>query len=1020
MIELSLEGQEWHLGNGLRLDTREIFARLASGDIDKSLLCWSEEVADKQSVSSRFRLVGSYGILKVIGEGAFGRVYIAFDTSKNPEGKKDRLVALKAPTENLLLHYAQSAQRPEQREEAILWARLNIGELFSKEAFLTGSLSTCPSVVSVLDHSISFPYIVLEYCNGGSLTQRMSLFYDAETIYKWAYQISFALDIAHSLEPRNLVHRDLKPGNILLHNGNLKISDFGTSQLVAQTQSLQSLQFGYTPAYAAPEAFDGKAYPATDVWSLGVILYQVVSARLPFAGETPFQLMKTIVSDNPVSLHDVPGIGLDDEAYSLIEACLNKSPSARPSARDCAILFGRLSGLTIDQQGKEWEEIAEQKRKLEEEQVALKTEQERIELEHKKQEEIFRKKREQEKETSRRLYAIQREQVKWEIERKKQEHEFKKKQLELEKLHQATQEHKVVLAEKRQVTRRLHAIKEEQENWEIERKKQEHEYKKKQLELERLHQVTQEHQVVLHGEEKNKREQRKKKEKRNYFLRLTLLILVPVFVGLLLWFGSQKNRNYEIKVKEYLGEMKQSFDEIRSSRVKPEQELYFWQDFLQKFERDYGLSEEDNQIRAKVIERQVTLRAQELIRKDKEAQHKAQQVNAMKLRFEQILTEPKSFEKKLVAWKEFLLKHKDYLDQETRSAAKKEIEKLQEKERLAQEEKISTKEEKNVSKEEEILDKEEKAEKKKWENILIQMSEEYEKLEKKDNILRNDWKSYLLKYKTDNPHSKKDNLLRRKAIKYWRALGKVAKIEGFKYLGRRVFKESRAKNYVDEYQQTKTGIEFVLVKGREYSMGSEEYFDEKPMHKVRVQDFLLAKYEVTQGQWRSVMGNNPAGFKKGDWYPVEKVNWEDSQKFCRKLGLRLPSEAEWEYACRGGNKGKFCFGDDNTKFVEYGWCNKNSGNSSHPVGKKKPNLYGLYDMHGNVWEWCEDVYSSYEKTPQDGSPYTGYGMGRIKRGGSWSYNSDWCRSAKRFRFDPEYRYSNLGFRPAKSLKPSKN
>ncbi|MEK7450052.1 MAG: formylglycine-generating enzyme family protein [Planctomycetota bacterium] len=139
--------------------------------------------------------------------------------------------------------------------------------------------------------------------------------------------------------------------------------------------------------------------------------------------------------------------------------------------------------------------------------------------------------------------------------------------------------------------------------------------------------------------------------------------------------------------------------------------------------------------------------------------------------------------------------------------------------------------------------------------------------------------------------------------------------------------------------------------------------DEKPIHEVALNSFLISKYEVTQGQWQKIMNNNPSNFK-GDNNPVEQVSWDDCQEFCKrsetesasggKTGLRLPTEAEWEYAARAGTTTKYYWGDSIND--DYLWDNSNLG--THPVGQKKPNGFGLYDMLGNVWEWCQDWYGA--------------------------------------------------------------
>jgi len=214
---------------------------------------------------------------------------------------------------------------------------------------------------------------------------------------------------------------------------------------------------------------------------------------------------------------------------------------------------------------------------------------------------------------------------------------------------------------------------------------------------------------------------------------------------------------------------------------------------------------------------------------------------------------------------------------------------------------------------------------------------------------------------------------------------------------------------------------FVRIPAGTFMMGSEEYDDEKPVHKVRVlKAFWMQATEVTQAQWRAVMGENPSYFK-GDDLPVENGSWSDCREFLKKLNVLrlkgaggrtfdLPTEAEWEYASRAGSTGKWCFGDDESKLGEYAWYRENSGGKTHPAGGKKPNAWGLHDMHGNVWEWCKDRYGPYKADPVKDPQGPRSGNCRVLRGGGWYYFSRYTRSADRYWLEPTSRYDCVGLR----------
>ena len=224
-------------------------------------------------------------------------------------------------------------------------------------------------------------------------------------------------------------------------------------------------------------------------------------------------------------------------------------------------------------------------------------------------------------------------------------------------------------------------------------------------------------------------------------------------------------------------------------------------------------------------------------------------------------------------------------------------------------------------------------------------------------------------------------------------------------------------------------FEMVHVEGGTFRMGATEeqgedaYDDENPVHRVTLSSYLIGKHEVTQALWEEVMGSNPSYNKQGGDYPVEHVSWDDCQEFIEKLNartgmeFRLPTEAEWEYSARGGNRSKGYKYAGSNNLDEVGWYGDNSDEHTHPVGRKKPNELGLYDMSGNVWEWCQDWYGDYTEESQTNpvGPQSGKWGHRVLRGGSSWRNARLCRVSCRLNYDPGYRNDNIGLRLVLSL-----
>ncbi len=224
--------------------------------------------------------------------------------------------------------------------------------------------------------------------------------------------------------------------------------------------------------------------------------------------------------------------------------------------------------------------------------------------------------------------------------------------------------------------------------------------------------------------------------------------------------------------------------------------------------------------------------------------------------------------------------------------------------------------------------------------------------------------------------------------------------------------------------------ELVVIPGGSFLMGSKPDpainfkpgSEEQPQHSVAMNSFALGKYEVTEEQWSALMGNNPSTYK-GDMLPVQRVSWDDIQVFIQRLNAktgkhyRLPTESEWEYAARAGSTTLYSSGNDIAQLRQYAWFDDVRSAGPHPVGQKLPNKFGIFDMHGNVWEWVEDCFQKdYAETPVDGSASAEKaGCLRVNRGGSWWAGPEWARSAVRAWDSSVSRADHVGFRLAGTL-----
>ena len=254
--------------------------------------------------------------------------------------------------------------------------------------------------------------------------------------------------------------------------------------------------------------------------------------------------------------------------------------------------------------------------------------------------------------------------------------------------------------------------------------------------------------------------------------------------------------------------------------------------------------------------------------------------------------------------------------------------------------------------------------------------------------------------------------------------------------------------HVPVVQTNSIGMQLVLIPPGEFQMGSpKELIEEElrlhgddgwyrdhlpaegPQHRVRItKPYWLGVTDVTQEEYQRVMGSNPSKFQGDPKRPVEQVSWDDAVEFCRRLSelpgekaakrrYGLPTEAQWEHACRAGTTTRWYSGDDEARLGDVAWFNENAGGQTHPVGQKRANAWGLYDMHGNVWEWCQDWYNAYyyKESPMDDPAGPPGGSDRVLRGGGWGYPARDCRSADRYHYVPGYRRYDLGFRASQVL-----
>ncbi len=247
----------------------------------------------------------------------------------------------------------------------------------------------------------------------------------------------------------------------------------------------------------------------------------------------------------------------------------------------------------------------------------------------------------------------------------------------------------------------------------------------------------------------------------------------------------------------------------------------------------------------------------------------------------------------------------------------------------------------------------------------------------------------------------------------------------FVFLSERTYSCQNLSHQVREYEHKYTAMSFMLIPGGSFLMGSppEELGrkEEEILHQVNLTPYLIAKTPCTQKQWSQIKEQNPSEFL-GEELPVQKIYWTDASQFAEEVSLELPTEAQWEFACRASSSSMYYFGDDPCLLEEYAWFGMKGGYGPRPVAQKKNNAFGLHDMHGNTWEWCQDsCFFDAEKIVVDSyhdgilNPASQKGDGKIFRGGSWLDSPEDCRSAAHYGLMPSYRSGTFSVRFAKSL-----
>ena len=808
------------------------------------------------------------------------------------------------------------------------------------------------------------PHIIMELMEGGDLEGLMKN--HKLTVGEAArimLQVLEGMSYAHRMAS---VHRDLKPENILFtRDGVAKITDWGIGKYMASEGLTKTIETKGTLAYSAPEQYDSRKYGKvdwqTDIFQLGIVFYEMLTGVKPFEGRDIAEIMGKVITydpEPPSSLNpDVP-----EELDEIVMGALEKDKKKRWDSG--AVMLFQLKGV-VEGKGRVG-------KKVERRETGEKGQSEGVMRELGKQFDLLRK--------------IGVDTSGLELEMKPLE-----KYLRLRWYDKVIEQGNVLLEELKK------RYKKEQERQHTERKALMEKVRKlfeeclsRELDIEHLYDSNDE------AMEAYERGDHEKAERLFHSLKKDLERLIDEDNRReAAWkkFDRLKTNNYRVPAPRGLEDL------IERDVYRAEGELVAWENSIEKArkEEERRQKEEEERIEREKEEK----RKLEAERRRKEEEQRRREDEARR----RADVERGRREEKERKWR----------DQENRvEALSVEVTRLREK---------AVGYSIDVSREDGLI-----------QSAYTLFQQGYlHSAEARYTGVQGQLQDAIQRYESQKEVERQVRLRRRKRNKRIAIVSIVVVVVliGSGIIGYIWYNwdsdgdgvRDRDDVFPDNSKyQTFNDLKFQwkAISSGTFMMGSPNGgSDEQPLHQVTIsKGFQMGKFEVTQAQWEAVMGNNPSHFS-GDNNPVEQVSWNECQSFISKLNkldtdytYRLPTEAEWEYCCRAGSDTEYCFGDDDSGLGDYAWCNSNSNSKTHPVGQKQPNDWGLYDMHGNVWEWCQDWYDSnyYDNSPGTDPQGPNSGSYRVIRGGSWSYDADYCRSAIRYGSYPDGSSLSIGLR----------